>query len=849
MKKIFAASSSDITQKEKDHGRLVRSLAGECMVLLENDGTLPVSPGRVALYGNGARQTVKGGTGSGNVNTRDNISIDEGLRRAGFTVTTQKWLDRSAARYAQAREDYLKNVPLRAKELGCAEINVVFSEPFQIPAPEEITEKDILDSETDTAIYVISRNSGEGSDRRCVRGDYLLFEEERRQLLRLGRAYSKLILVLNIGGVMDMGEISSLPGINAILLMGQLGSTAGLSLADVLAGKAVPSGKLTDTWAKRYEDYPSSASFGRNNGNVDDEYYTEGIYVGYRYFDTFGIEPIYPFGYGLSYTTFDVKCVGTAVSDGKIKIRVEVKNTGPYPGREVVQAYYSAPRGMIPKPYQELAGYIKTRELAPGESQTVELCWNTVDMASYCPAHGCWMLESGRYVIRVGTDSRNSRSETILMLDRTVKTSIVKNLFGDSDPVREIEAPTREEDCPPDIPAILLDAEEIQTNAVRYQGQRPRFTTNQKRLLTAQDLRDGTCTLEELVAQLAVEELAALCVGTYRSQEGSVLGNASRLIPGAAGDTSHILAQSRGIPNMVMADGPAGLRLQPVFKTDKQGNLLPGGTVLEDSCQPFDPRYDDQNSDTWYQYCTSIPIGWSLAQSWNPKLLERLGNMIGEEMVQFGIDLWLAPALNIHRNPLCGRNFEYYSEDPLISGKTAAAITRGVQAHPGKGVTIKHLAANSQEDNRYFTNAHISERAMREIYLRGFQIAIVESQPMSIMTSYNLINGVHAANHFDLLQSVCRDEWGFQGMIMTDWYTSQDVPDITGGQNAIYPISSSTGCVKAGNDIQMPGCQKNVDDIVQAVISGKPLDGYTITLEDLQHCAARVIRTALNTGI
>ena len=676
----------------------------------------------------------------------------------------------------------------------------------------------------------------------------MLFEEEKQQLLQLGHSYSQVILVLNIGGVMDMNEIKSIPGINAVLLMGQLGSTGGLTLADVLSGKTSPSGKLTDTWARRYEDYPSSASFGRNNGNVDDEYYTEGIYVGYRYFDSFGIEPIYPLGYGLSYTTFHIKCIHAAISGCKIKILVEVKNTGPTAGREVVQAYYSAPQGTFPKPYQALVGYVKTRELEPGESQTVEICWEASDMASYCPDYGCWMLESGKYIIRVGTDSHNSKPEAIMTLDRTIKTSVLKNLFSDSDPVQEIESPICDEDCPPNIPIIVLDPEQIQTNITQYQKWRPRFTTTQRRLLTAQDLRDGTCTLEELVAQLTVEELASLCVGTHRTAEGTVLGNASGLIPGAAGDTSHILSQGRGIPNMVMADGPAGLRLQPVFKTDKQGNLLPGGTILADSCQPFDPKYNDQNSDTWYQYCTSIPIGWSLAQSWNLELLERLGNMIGEEMIQFGIDLWLAPALNIHRNPLCGRNFEYYSEDPLISGKTAAAITRGVQGHPGKGVTIKHLAANNQEDNRYFTNAHISERAMREIYLRGFQIAIAESQPMSIMTSYNLINGVHAANHFDLIQSVCRDEWGFQGIIMTDWYTSQDVPDITGGQNAIYPISASTGCVKAGNDIQMPGCQKNAYDLINAVTSGEPLDGYTITLEDLQHCAARVIRTALSTN-
>ena len=267
--------------------------------------------------------------------------------------------------------------------------------------------------------------------------------------------------------------------------------------------------------------------------------------------------------------------------------------------------------------------------------------------------------------------------------------------------------------------------------------------------------------------------------------------------------------------------------------------------ILGDIHEPFDPKYTDDNSDTYYQYCTAIPIGWALAQSWNMELLEKIGSMVGVEMEEFGIDLWLAPALNIHRNPLCGRNFEYYSEDPLVSGKSAAAITRGVQSHSGRGTTIKHFAANSQEDNRYFTNSHINERAIREIYLRGFEIAVKESQPLSIMTSYNLLNGIHTANHYDLIQAVARDEWGFKGFVMTDWFTSQHQPELTGNGTVIYPISASTGCIYAGNDVQMPGCQKNVDDIVAAVYKGEEIDGYKITLADLQFNAANVIRVAI----
>jgi beta-glucosidase len=270
--------------------------------------------------------------------------------------------------------------------------------------------------------------------------------------------------------------------------------------------------------------------------------------------------------------------------------------------------------------------------------------------------------------------------------------------------------------------------------------------------------------------------------------------------------------------------------------------MIPGGDVLGDAFTPFPEDLDEDNVIDYYQYCTAIPIGWALAQSWNEELVARAGDMVGGEMERFGVDLWLAPALNIHRNPLCGRNFEYYSEDPFVAGKIAAAMTKGVQQHPGKGTTIKHFAVNNQEDNRYFVNAHVSERALREIYLKGFEIAVKESQPLSIMTSYNLLNGIHTANQYDLLQAVARDEWGFEGFVMTDWFTSQDMPMLTGKFKPIYPISASTGCVYAGNDVQMPGCQKNVDDIVSAVNSGQEIDGYSLTLADLQFNAANLLR-------
>ncbi len=842
---IYATKDPALSAREEKHMALVRAIAGQCAVLLENDGTLPLAgPGKIALYGNGARQTVRGGTGSGDVNVRSDVNIADGLARAGFDVTTGPWLDRQDARHAQAKEDYRLWVPAYAKEQGMSEFLVVFSHPFQIPAPCPITADDIAASEADTAVYVISRTSGEGADRFNKRGDYLLYDEEKEQLELLGRSYQKLIAVLNVGGVMDVSELRAIPGVSTILLMGQLGNVGGDALADVLLGKVNPSGRLTDTWARTYADYPAAAAFSHNDGDVDDEYYTEGVFVGYRWFDSFCKEPLYPFGYGLSYTTFSLTSGGVSVKDGTIALPVTVRNTGSRPGKEVVQLYVSAPEGDVPKPWQVLAAFQKTKELAPGESETVTLAFALADIASYNEKRAAWVLDKGVYTLRVGHDSRAAAPAAVLTLAETVVTAQAKNLFPGAGGLRELTPPPADDAAPdPFLPQVSVDPWTIPTHTFTYQGPRKPYADPGKGKLTAGDVKAGRCTVEELTAQLTVEEMAELCVGTLRF-ESSIVGNASHAVPGAAGDTSSVIKASRGVKNMVMADGPAGLRLQPVFKADKAGNILPGGRRMGDMVIPFDPKYDDTNSDTYYQYCTAIPIGWSLAMSWDPALLEQAGSMVGEEMEAFGVDLWLAPAMNIHRDPLCGRNFEYYSEDPLIAGAAAAAITRGVQSHPGRGVTLKHFAANSQEDNRYFTNSHISERAIREIYLRGFEIAVRTSKPAAIMTSYNLLNGVHTANGYDLLQAACRDEWGFTGVVMTDWFTSQEMPDMTGGHSR-YPISSSVGCVYAGNDIQMPGCQKNVDDIVKAVKTGEAADGFRLTLADLQFCAANVIRAAI----
>jgi beta-glucosidase len=540
--------------------------------------------------------------------------------------------------------------------------------------------------------------------------------------------------------------------------------------------------------------------------------------------------------------------VDVRLQKNQVAVEVRVENIGDkYAGKEVVQVYISALGGEVERPYQSLTAFTKTKELAPKESQTVTLTFPLSALAVYHVAQAAWQVEAADYVVRVGNSSKDTTVAAVLEVGEKKDVLSCKNLFPLDVELQEIhpDAAALQQriagEIPSDVPRLQIDVTALSTETVAYQGKKQPYTTTKTETLTLEDVKNGNCTIEELVAQLSVEEMAELCVGTLRAGESTVVGNASYLVPGAAGDTSSVIKESRKVKNLILADGPAGLRLQPHFKTTKDGKMIPGGEILGDDVQPFPEDLDENDVVDYYQYCTAIPIGWALAQSWNTELVEQAGNMVGQEMEQFGVDLWLAPAMNIHRNPLCGRNFEYYSEDPYIAGKIAAAMTKGVQSHPGKGTTIKHFAVNNQEDNRYFVNAHVSERALREIYLKGFEIAVRESQPFSIMTSYNLLNGTHTANHYDLLQALARDEWGFEGTIMTDWFTSQDMPSITGKFGKKYPISASTGCIYAGNDIQMPGCQKNVDDIVEAVKTGKEIDGFTITLGDLQYCTAKIL--------
>ena len=801
---------------EKEHIGLLRDSLAECTLFLRQNGAFPLeAPGRIAAYGNGVRHTVKGGTGSGEVNSRYSVNVEQGLKGAGFTITTGRWLDAFDQVEQDAQKAFVKEIKERAKKKHTMAIlegmGAVMPQPeYDLP----------LDGEGDTAIYVLSRISGEGNDREPIPGDIRLTDSEAKTILALDAKYEKFMLVLNVGGVVDLTPVKE---VSNILVLSQLGVETGSVLADILLGRANPSGKLTTTWAS-WEDYCREGEF----GDINDTRYKEGIYVGYRYFDTVGKKPLFPFGYGLSYTSFDIAVTGAAAEGDTIRIKAAVSNTGARAGREVVQVYVSAPAGRLDKPYQDLAAFAKTDLLEPGASQELTISFSLRDCASYDAQKESYVLEAGSYVVRVGNSSDHTQPAALVDLDGEAVVTKARNCLGETD--FEDWKPSGSEIAAAeelsDITRISVAAADIETVTVSYDQERE---------------------IDPRVKDLTVEELAYLNVGAFNPKAGalSVIGNAATNVAGAAGETTGVLKE-KGFPVLVMSDGPAGLRLAKEFYRDEKGAHGIGSSMVPESFLPFLPapaRFimnliggsgkPKKGQKVEYQYATAIPIGTAIAQSFNLPLAESYGSIVGDEMERFGVHLWLAPALNIHRDIRCGRNFEYYSEDPLISGKTAAAITRGVQRHPGCGTTIKHYAANNQEKNRYCNNSIVSERAMREIYLKGFGICVRESQPHALMTSYNLLNGVHTSEHRGLIEDILRCEYGFKGIVMTDW-----IVDMAQDKQSLHRMPIAAEIAKAGGDLVMPGSKGDFDSIVKAAKSGE------LELRQLQINATRVLRKA-----
>ena len=735
MKDVWGHSGSmeqSLSELEIRHRTLAREAAVEGIVLLKNEGVLPLSTASaIALLGSGAEKTIKGGIGSGDVNNRENISIYQGMKEAG--------------------------------------------------------------------VYVLSRISGEGKDRCRVKGDYYLSEREAADLFFLNEKKIPVILLLNAGGPIELTDIlENTENIKAILNISQPGQESGYAVADILLGNCVPSAKLTATWARRYEDCPFAEDYSYLYGNLDTEEYKEGIFVGYRYFDSFGKKPLFPFGFGLSYTEFKIEFKGIETSEKELAVEMKVTNIGDtYAGKEVVQIYVSLPQTEVKKEYRRLVGYAKTKLLQPGEAETLKITVGQKELAYFSEEKHQWIVEKGIYGIWTGNSSVSLEYSSTVKVEQSV---------------------SLEDTC------VLENTAEIEEELWKTYECRKTTADNSHCIIFTPHPEEKKIYRSAYATEQMTEDLLPLLYGNI-AETTSTLGAAGIRVPGTAGETTEGLLDKYGVPSLIMADGPAGIRLQQHYEVDRATDTVYGIGVLGALENGFlVDREEHEGADQYYQYCTAFPVGTVMAQTWNRDLMQRFGEAVALEMEAFHVNLWLAPGLNIQRNPLCGRNFEYYSEDPFLSGTLAASVTKGVQCHKGCGVTIKHFACNNQEDNRMGVDVKISERTLREIYLRGFEIAVKEGQPTAIMSSYNLVNGVHAANSKDLCTRIARKEWGFDGVIMSDWNTT--VPE---------DGSVAWKCAAAGNDIIMPGNAEDAESIRNAYRNGD------LTEEEIRSCAGRIL--------
>ena len=839
--KTYSGSLTDqISDREILHKDLACKAAGEGIVLLKNeDGLLPLNTEKkLALYGSGALYTLKGGTGSGDVNSRNTVSLLEGLLKEGFDISSQLWLEDYRKSYESARIKWRDKILEEAGRTadGNALFDVYSSHPFTPPAGRLVDLADLEGAETDTAVYVISRQAGEGKDREVTKGDYYLSDYEEAMIRSLTGYFQNVILIINSGSPIDLAFADTYKEIRSILYISQPGMAGGDAAAAILSGRISPSGRLSSTWAYRYQDYPNAENFSHNNGNLTEEDYSEGIFVGYRYFDSFRVKVRYPFGFGLSYTRFSISAGMVEVSQVEnrceIHFKTRVKNRGERPGKEIVQLYAVCPQTEAIREYKQLCAFGKTSLLMPGEEAEVCLSFDLASLAFYNEKDSSYRLPKGTYYLMAGNSSDQLVPAAAIRLTSSVLVRKVTAVCPLQKPRKDM-APyinrledsyqkTAEKARKAGVPVMNIKGDNL--TQVFQAGQ----TDGEHASSAAGALQE---TINNYLGKMTIDEKLLLLVGRHEVGEDNIaLGAAGVSIPGAAGETCPIVREGIDIPAISLADGPAGLRLTPRYIVGKDGKPSQIGFKASMENGFFMNEEDlDAEGTSYYQYCTAFPSGTLLAQTWNLPLMEEIGQAVAEEMAEFGVSLWLAPGMNIQRNPLCGRNFEYYSEDPLLSGKLAAAITRGVQSRPGTGTTVKHFCCNNNEDNRMGVDALISERAMREIYLRNFEIAVREAAPLALMTSYNKINGIHAANNRDLLEKVLRREWGFQGMVMTDWTTTSPV----GG-------SLAWKCIEAGNDLIMPGNDEDMADIRKALEEGR------LTMDQIDLCLSRIIGLILS---
>ncbi len=769
--------------RDPNFKELMCQAGSEGIVLLENNGILPLEENKcVSVFGRVAHNYMYCGYGSGgDVRTNTCTSLIEGLRQSN-TIKINEELAKFYADFATSKKGYIDDQvwghwPRYYKEAKLTKSIVEHAKEF-----------------SDTAIVVIGRAAGEDRENILKAGGFYLLKEEFEMLDVVTKTFDKVIIIINAGNVIDLSWTEKYKDkISALLYAWQGGEQSGPQIAKILSGEINPSGKLTDTIAKNYKDYISSKNFGDQDANI----YFEDIFVGYRYFETFAKDKVlYPFGHGLSYTNFEITPANFEIKNGNISITVTVKNTGKFAGKEAVCLYVSKPDSELPQSAIDLVDFEKTDLINPGEEQIIAFEINENQLTSFddvgkTPFKNSFVLCKGTYEFYIGTSVRKTTKAGVFTQHETTQVKHVGSTLPLQNEITRLSY-TKNNGVMQETTEIVKT--ELATLKQRILDNLPKDIPQTQNNYTFKQVLDNEITIEDFVTSLSIEELEDLSRGEGMMHSPLGMdGNA-----GAYGGISKKL-QDKGIPAIITADGPAGLRLK------RYGSLLPCGTQLA---------------------CT-----------FNKKLIQELFETLGKEIAAYGVDVILSPGMNIHRNPLGGRNFEYYSEDPIVSGKIASAAVKGLQTY-GFSACPKHFAFNNQETGRNRNDSILSERAMREIYLKGFEICVKESNPKNLMVAYNKGNGVWCHYSYDLAQKILRDEWGYEGLVITDWWMqsskSQEFPQM---KNNAYRVRGSV-------DVLMPGGKHFFDHSKES--DGTLIETYGqnegITLGEMQRTAIRVLK-------
>ena len=755
---------------------LTKEAAIESMVLLINkDNTLPLDINKtISLYGGGSVNTFKGGTGSGDVNVFHSVSIYEGLKFKGFKINNEFNLNNYLNKLngeIKRRDKKLKELTKGINPFNYEEMyNAIAIAPENYILDTKLTKNDLVNLDSlDLAIYVISRQAGEGKDRQLIKGDYYLSDVEMENLQFLKDNFKKLIVILNTGSPLDTTFINSLD-VDALILYGQAGEKGGLALAELLNGERNFSGKLTLSWPKDINDLEISKCYSYLDNDVNKEQYIDSVYVGYRYYDSFNVKPRFHFGFGLSYTSFELKS-SLNVDKDKIIVKTLIRNVGTYNGKEVIEVYYR-PIDLIDEPFQSLISFKKSKELKINEEEELIQEIDVRELATYDESKNSLVLKKGKYGIYVGNSSNNLTGLKIIEIEKDVilktYTKIVHKDLG----FEEIKGINHQHED------NLLEIIKVNLNYIKpyLNKDEVKFDNN-------------------LVKDFMDVDLCNFAFGTLPFRSNSSAG--------ICGEYDPDLCKKYHIDNIYMADGPAGLRLSKEYYKYHNGDTKSATYIPIDLIKSrFIYKIADKIICLSFfkkkhkRFTTCFPSALMVAQSFDLDLAYKIGEHIQKEMKEYKVDIWLAPGMNIVRHPLGGRTFEYYSEDPLVSGLMASSLSNGVSNNNShKTVCFKHFCCNSQEDNRMKSDSIVKEKALHDIYLKGFEIAINKGSSRAIMTSYNKLNGVYTNSNKDLLLGYLRHDLGFNGVIMTDW-NSVDDKDQAQGYEA---INNGTDIIMVGN--------------------------------------------------